>query len=397
MKILGSAATPLSPDTIRGASDELENAEEGRRSRSLRRPNILLLVKGLGRGGAEYIVSRTALLGDRTRFNYEIAYVLSHKNALVDGLCAANVPVHCVGDRVTWPSRLRSLIRDRRIDLVHGHSPVPATAARLVAGGTVRHVYTEHNVWPRYARATRTANELTFARNCHIFAVSDEVGRSTRRRIGGSPPFVETLRYGIDPDEAVPDGQRDGVRAQFDIDRSSPLIVTVANFKPHKGHATLLEAAVSIRRAMPQATFLLAGVGPLERAMRRRAIELGLGESVVFAGLREDAPRLASAGDVFVLPSDREGLPIALVEAMAAGRPSVATHVGGVPEVLTDGREGFLVPPMDPEALAEAVVTLLADARLRDKMGCAARARAADFDIRKAIRRTEEVYEEVLS
>ena len=102
------------------------------------------------------------------------------------------------------------------------------------------------------------------------------------------------------------------------------------------------------------------------------------------------------AFDVFVLSSRHEGLPISLLEAMAVGRPVVATRAGGIPEVLTDGRDGLVVPSGDPMALADAVLRLLRDAALRERLGLAARRRAADFDIRAAVRRQEEVYEGLL-
>jgi glycosyltransferase involved in cell wall biosynthesis len=171
----------------------------------------------------------------------------------------------------------------------------------------------------------------------------------------------------------------------------------VANFKAAKDHATLLRATAHVRRAVPGVRLLLVGQGPLEAAARHLAAELGLEETVVFAGFRSDARRLAATFDVFTLSSTFEGLPIALLEAMALGRPAVVTRVGGVPEVVTDGAQGLLVPPRDPAALAEGLRCLLGDPQLRARMGTAARARALDFDIRKAVRRVEQVYAGLLA
>jgi glycosyltransferase involved in cell wall biosynthesis len=358
---------------------------------------VLLLIKGLGRGGAEHIVASTAVLGDRSRFEYEVAYVVPAKHALVQDLQAHDVSIHCLGTGArTW--RLRQLVRDRRIDVVHAHSPVVAVAARSLMAESVGFVYTEHNVWERYHDVTRWMNALTFARNDHVFAVSDEVRRSIQssrfgRRCGG----IETLVHGIVPDVIRRAAAVDGVRDDFGIERDAPLVVTVANFKPYKGHEHLLRAAELVHRSDPAVRFVIAGVGATQGQMQKLASDLHLDEIVGFAGFRDDIPRLVAAADAFVLPSEREGLPIALLEAMALSRPVVATTVGGIPEVATDGEDAILVPPADPQALADGIVTLLNDASLRVRLGRAAEVRAQAFDIRRAIARMEEVYEELAS
>jgi glycosyltransferase involved in cell wall biosynthesis len=270
---------------------------------------------------------------------------------------------------------------------------VAAAAARVVAGRHTRVVYTEHNVWSRYHQATRAANLLTFPRNDHVFAVSDVVRASIRypapMRALPMPP-LETLHHGLDP--AAVGWESDDVRAELGIPEDAPLVGSVANFKAAKDHATLLQAAVRVRQAVPDLRLLLVGQGPLEAETRRLAAELGLSETVLFAGFREDARRLAATFDVFTLSSTYEGLPIALVEAMALGRPAVVTEVGGTPEVVTDGADGLLVPPGDPAALAGGLLRLLRDPELRARIGAAARARAAAFDIRAAVARMEQVY-----
>lgn len=364
---------------------------------------VLLLIKGLGRGGAEQLLASSAPYLDRDRFDYEVAYLLPWKDALAGELEARGLPVHCLqgGRGLGWAGRLRGLARRRGIDLVHSHSPLAAVGARRALGRRMRHVYTEHNVWSRYHRATYWANAATFPRSQHVFAVSDHVRESIRYpgplRFRPMPP-VETLHYGLDP--AAMErwrGAPDGVRAELGIPADAPMAVTVANFKLHKGHEFLLEAARRVRRLVPGVRFVLVGTGALQEDLQRRARQLGLEESVVFAGFREDAPRVAAAGDVFVLPSLYEGLSIALVEAMALGRPSVVTAVGGQPEVIEDGVHGLLVQPRDPSSLARAVATLLLDRACRDRMGRAALRRAAAFDIRTAVRRTEAVYGGVLA
>jgi glycosyltransferase involved in cell wall biosynthesis len=209
-------------------------------------------------------------------------------------------------------------------------------------------------------------------------------------------PPVETLYHGIDPGTAAEWGSSDGVREELGIPDDAPVVGTVANFRALKGHEYLLQAAGRIREAIPEARFVLVGRGPLEDRVRRQAEEMGLNGTVVFAGFRTDVPRVAASFDVFALPSLYEGLSIALLEVMALGKPVVVTNVGGSPEVVSDGVDGLLVPPRDPEALARRILSVLRDAALRQRLGESARRRAADFDIRHAVRRTEQVYGELL-
>jgi len=364
-------------------------------------PGVLILIKGLGRGGAEQLLLSGVPYLDTATYRYQFAYLLPWKDSLVPELTGAGFGVHCLeGARGPgWAGRLRALVRREGIGLVHVHSPVAAAGARAVAGRRTRVVYTEHNLWDRYHPATWAANLATFPRNDHVFAVSETVRRSIRYpgplRLLPMPP-VETLHHGLDP-AALPVPEQNGVRAELGIPEDAPVVGTVANFKAAKDHATLLRAAAQVRRAVPSVRFVLVGQGPLEAETRRLAGRLGLEETVVFAGFRTDATRLMAGFDAFALSSTYEGLPIALIEAMAVGVPAVVTRVGGTPEVVADGVHGYLVPPRDPAALAAGLTRMLEDRPLRDRLGAAAAARAQDFDIRKAVRRMEQVYARLLA
>jgi glycosyltransferase involved in cell wall biosynthesis len=365
---------------------------------------ILILSKGLGRGGAEQIVATAARHVDRERFDYEVAYLLPWKDALVKEIEDAGLPVRCLDgtEGLRWVPRLRRLVKARRIDLIHAHSPVAAIGARVALAGPrrPRRVYTEHNLWQRYHPATYWGNVLTFPYNDHVFAVSDHV----RDSIGYPPglgwrrmPPMETLFHGIDQEAVSRWATRDGVREELGIPPSAPVVGTVANLKVHKRLDRMIAAAIQVRRRVPDVRFVIVGTGPREAELRERALGSGLGGTVMFTGFREDAQRVASAFDVFALSSEYEGLSIALIEALALGKPAVVTDVGGLAEVVTDGVEGFRVPSDDPQALAEALERLLADPSLRVAMGERGVARARDFDIRNAIARMEAVYEELLT
>jgi glycosyltransferase involved in cell wall biosynthesis len=210
-------------------------------------------------------------------------------------------------------------------------------------------------------------------------------------------PPVETLYHGIDPSAVDLWTRRDGVREELGIAPGAPIVGTVANFKAHKRLDRLLLAAVRVRRELPDVRFVIVGTGQLEPQIRREAGSMGLDDSVIFTGFREDAPRLASVFDVFALSSDHEGLPISLIEAMALGRPVVATRVGGIPEVIKDGLQGYLVAAEDVEGFGRRVIQLLEDPALRSAMGAEGRIRAQAFDIRRAVARMEQIYEELLS
>jgi glycosyltransferase involved in cell wall biosynthesis len=362
---------------------------------------ILLLIKGLGRGGAEQILVSSARQGDRSKFRYEVGYLLPWKDAFVPELTASGIPVHCLqgAHEGRWLLRLRSTIAARRVDLVHVHSPVPAIGARLSLARSMPIVYTEHNVWQRYHWATRWGNLLTYPRNAHVFAVSDNVRSSIRYPSGlrfREMPAVETLYHGPDH-QALPLDAEDGVRQELGIPLGAPVIGTVANLKPHKGLSYLLRAATMVRDSLPGARFVIVGQGPLERELRATARDLDLDEAVIFTGFRDDVGRIVSIFDLFVLPSLHEGLSLALIEAMFLGKPAVVTSVGGLPEVVRDGEEGFLVPPADPVALARQIISLLSDPTLLESFGLQARRRAEVFQIGSAIERIENVYGELLA
>jgi glycosyltransferase involved in cell wall biosynthesis len=359
---------------------------------------ILHLIKGLGRGGAEQILVSSVRHGDTGRFRYEVAYLLPWKDALVPELEALGATVHCLdGARgAAWIPRLRGLLRERRVDLVHAHSPHAAIGARLVVRDQPL-VYTEHNVWPRYRRVTYWGNVLTYPRNDHVFAVADEVRSSVAYpawlRFRRMPP-VETLYHGPDPTVLERAASSNGaIRRELGIPAGAPVVGTIGNLKPHKGHPYLLEAAARIHDVLPEVRFVVVGHGPEEQDLRERTSRLGLDDVVRFAGFRTDAVEVAATFDVFVLSSLFEGLSIALLEAMALGKPVVVTSVGGLPEAVEHDKQGLVVPPGSSEALADAILGLLRDPSLRRRLGDEAVRRSTDFDIRRSVRRMEDVYE----
>jgi len=370
------------------------------------RQRVLWLIKGLARGGAERLVSVMAPRIDRTRFEVEVAYLLPDADAFVPDLLRGGVRVHCLqaGRNVEpgWPARLRQLLRDGRYDIVHSHSPLVGSVARLVAPRGTRHLYTEHNMWGVYRGPTFALNALTYHRNELVFTVSDGVADSVQRprwaNISRMPP-VEVLLHGVDAANA-PRGSaaRGRARELMGIAPETPVIGNVANFSPKKDHHTLLDAFAQVREAVPEALLLLIGMGPLEAELRTRVASEGLEDSVRFLGSRDDVQELLPALDLFVLSSRFEGLPISLLEAMAAEVCCVSTSVGGIPEALRDGKEGALVAPGSHERLAAMLATLLNDPGKMDALASAGRQRVEQgFSIGRAVRTTEAGYVRVSS
>lgn len=366
---------------------------------------VLWLMKGLGLGGAERILAMSVPALRTQGWEAEVAYVLPHKDAWVPTLRDAGVPVHCLGGPGSvrlWPLRLQRLLAAGDYDLVHSHSPVPAVAARIAPGSRgLGMVHTEHNVWSRFRAPTRGANAATMGRVDHLFAVSDGVAESVHRP-GWAPwvrlPPSEVLYHGIDVSEvrSGPDARAAG-RAELGLPPDVPVIGTVGNLVPKKDHRSLLDAVAVVRRDRPEVHLVIVGGGPLEAELRAHASDLGFGSQVTFTGQRPGVAGLLPAFDVFVLSSRHEGLPLALLEAMASRVPVVATTVGGIPEVITDGDGGLLVPPGDVGALASGIVRVLDDPDGAARLATAGAATAGRFSIERSVTRTIEVYEEVLA
>lgn len=365
---------------------------------------VLWLIKGLGPGGAERLLVSAAQARDRDAFRYEAAYLLPWKDHLVPQLEEAGVPVSCLEvsneKDLRWTVRLRRMLLEERYDVVHVHSPYVAGPARLVVRSLPRSrrpalVSTEHNIWSSFAAPTRWLNAWTSRLDSARLAVSEDVRQSMAPRLRDD---IEVVVHGVPLDEVrAARSLRQSMRGELGIDDDVVLAGTVANYRRQKAYDDLLHAAQHVVEAGAPVRFVAVGQGPLEAEIAALHARLGLQDRFQLLGFRTDAVAVMAACDLFVLASRHEGLPVALMEAQVLGLPVVATAVGGIPEAVTDGLHGLLVPPGEPRRLAEGIAELAADPQRRARMSRAAQESGMRFDIRNATRRVERIYAEVLS
>jgi glycosyltransferase involved in cell wall biosynthesis/GNAT superfamily N-acetyltransferase len=362
---------------------------------------VLWVAKGLGPGGAERLLTAAATAHDRVRFDVECAYVLPWKDHLVGDLESAGVRTHCLSTRrrdVLWPIRLARLVREGGYDVVHVHSPLPGSVARLAARtmSDARRpgvVSTEHNRWETHRLPTRLLNRVTSRWDDADFAVTDEVRSSMRGRAGRR---AVTLRHGIDLDAAAGHlADRDAVRAELGMGPDEFVLGTVANFRPQKDYPNLLGAARLLADRNVPVRVVAVGQGPQDREIRALHAELDLGERVILTGFRSDAVSVMAACDAFTMASAWEGLPVAVMEALALGLPILTTDVGGMAEEFTDAVDALLVPPSDAEALASAWERVATDSALHKRLAAASLARAPEFGVARTVAEIERTYERI--
>jgi glycosyltransferase involved in cell wall biosynthesis len=320
---------------------------------------------------------------------------------------ASGVIVHALGARgngdLSWLPVLRRLLVEGHYDLVHFHLPYAAALGRLVALTLPRRkrpvlVYTDHNMWDKTALPLRVLNRAGIGRDSSLIAVSRSVGDALPGALRGRATVVV---HGIDQTRiaelrATRAQVRAEVRAELGVAAGEVLILTVANLRTQKGYDVLLEAARRVVDGGAPARFFAVGRGPQHDEIHSRHRSLGLGDRFRLLGPRPDALRLMAGADVFVLASLYEGLPVAIMEATSLGLPIVATAVGEIPNFLTDGDDALIVAPGDPVALAGAIAALVADEKLRCRLGDGALAHSTMFDIARAVKDIEAIYARLL-
>lgn len=271
---------------------------------------------------------------------------------------------------------------------------VAAVLAGVPAVVITLHSSIFHHRRPRWKENIIALSERALAGLAdRIITVSGALGREIAARVKIDPAKIEIIYNGIMPEEFSREPDRNYLQKTVGIPGDKKIVGTVARLAPQKGVADFIRAAAMMAGEPEEAAFLVVGDGPLREDLERLAASLGLAGRVFFAGERRDMPKILPCLDVFVLASVTEGLPLAVLEALAARRPVVSTRVGGIPEVITDGVEGILVEPGDIPAMVSAVKSLLADRERSRIMGEAGRELVErKFTVEKMVRSTERVY-----
>lgn len=387
---------------------------------SNRKIRVLQLIDGLTAGGAERISLILATKINQDRFEV-IPCALYRSGPLEKELKDASVRYRVLNLRrrsiLTGPlfvadvrrvvATLSKVLKELAIDIIHAQLTESTLIGILAARQTktVRVCASIQNVALSSQRGVlsprewlmRLAINQVFSKVDRIIAVSEEVARVVRTQTRIPPERIVTIPNWIDPDRFRIQEDKILLRRQLGLPEDKQIVITVGRLTRQKGHPYLLAALASIP-ANERPVTIFAGDGSDLNELEAKAATFDLTDQVRFLGNRYDIPALLAAADLFVLPSLWEGLPLALLEAMASGLASVVTDVGGNSEVLENGKSGVIVPAADERALAEAMINLLKDPMQREQMGQVAREQFEQrFSIRGFTEAHERVYEEIVA
>jgi glycosyltransferase involved in cell wall biosynthesis len=351
---------------------------------------VLVVMDSLSFGGAENVLVTLAAEAPRLGMTLEVVSIAPPTNGRdvwLPRLRDAGLQVRFLGiDRLLQRNAISAMaaaVRESGADVVHAHMETASTlappAARLARRPTL---CTMHHVPGQIAGRDALRERLAVAvasRSAGLIMVSQASYDAFAARYPRSydPSRWSVVHNGVDVQRfrPRPEGAPAVLPAEFGIPAGAPVAALVGHMRPAKGHEEAVRAWPAVVAAHPEARLLLIGNGPLEAHLRQLAGELGVADRIVFAGARDDVHALLPSATLVVLPTHTEALPTALLEASACGIPSVATNVGGVPEVIVDGRTGWLVDAPDAALFADALCAAFADPEERQRRGALARAR----------------------
>ncbi len=365
---------------------------------------VLHIIKSLGRGGAEVLLPETLQKHDKTKFDFHYIYFLPWKNQMVEAIEQAGGKVKCVAAKnnigiLLNCARLVSYVKKNKIQLIHCHLPWAGIIGRLVGKITsVPVIYTEHNKWERYHRVTYYLNKLSFGNQQKVIAVSSEVEKSIKSHYKKRNPPIQVVANGIDwhkfsnINPVYPD-----IRKLLNIDPKSIVIGTTCVFRAQKRMTTWLQIASMLHTRYPGIVFIIVGDGVLKNEIIEQSKILGTENYVHFAGLQADTRPYLKAMDIFMMCSEFEGLPIALLEAMSMGCLPACTAAGGINDVIHNNKNGILVPVSYPYQLADRIAECLQQPYHMQQMKSAAQQTIIQsFGMEKMVNALEGIYQEVL-
>ncbi len=353
---------------------------------------VLHVIESLEFGGAEAVVADLALASS-SRCTVGVCCV--KKSGALARRLEGKVEVLSLGKRegndANVPLQLARILRRGGFDVVHSHMwgvYLEAALAAKLAGA--RLIHTVHGLYPRYPDGTGARIRLAIRhwlerRTCTwhhgIVTVSEALAGYVSESIGIDRRRLEVIYNGISP------------RVRVRAERPGTRFVTCGRLAEVKNHAMMLRAFARIAGSRPDISLRIIGDGPTRADLERLAGTLGISPQVQFLGFRDDAADLLEDCDCFLMSSDYEGISIAMLEAMRAGLPVVATAVGGLREIVIEGETGFLTPQGDEARFADAMARLLGSARLRSTLGEAGAARQREiFSLETVVARYSDLY-----
>lgn len=366
---------------------------------------LMFVVPDLMVGGAERHVTTLLPRMDARRFAPSVVCI-GTEGGLFTELSTAGIPALALhlGDKrqaVRALAGLVGIIRQQQPDVVVVRGYNAETLGRVAArlAGVPHTVMWLHNLTDLRPRTTTraVADRVLDRWTGAYFGVAEAQRPYLVDQLGYPEPKIRIIRNGVDT-AAFDTATDTGVRTEFGWVADDPVAGIVAELSPIKDHSTFLRAARSVVDRLPSARFLVIGDGARRSELEALSAELGLDDNVRFTGVRRDIPRLLGGIDVFTLSSLSECFSIALLEAMACGRPTVCTDVGGNGEIVDDGRTGHLVPPQDPDRLAARLLDLFADPVAARRMGQAGRDRVVEeFSLDRSVEAAQHAFEGLLA
>lgn len=378
----------------RVSAEDAEQRREVAENSACKPQRVMQVTWSLVAGGSEMYAYTIAANLDARRFQSQLC-AIDKGGALEPEIRRRGIPYHIMHRRqgVDWKLmwRLYRLFKRERVEVIHTHHFnqlfYSLLGAKLCGA---RLVHMEHSVEFLKSRKKRwTLRGLALFCD-KVLAIGGDGARVLEAEVKIPRKKLQIIRAGVDT--AAYTQSQAAARAALGLAESDKVAVIVARLFPEKNHRMLLEAFAEVKRRLANAKLLIVGDGVEEAAIRQEISRLNLSDAVSLLGVRRDVPRLLAAADVFVLSSDREGLPIAVLEAMAAAKPVVATAVGDLPAVVKDRETGRVVAAKDAAAFAEALVEIFSDTSAAAAMGAKAREAARDYSLQTMMERFAALY-----
>ncbi len=365
---------------------------------------VLHIIKSLGRGGAEMLLQETLKQHDKERFEFHYIYFLPWKNQMVAGLQQAggtvtNFPAKNNIQIAFQTTKIIKYIRANKIQLLHCHLPWAGFVGRFIHMITgIPVIYSEHNKQERYHWITKKLNKLTFNKQNKVIAVSNDVAESIQKFIHPKIP-VQTILNGVNMEYFVRDKEKGlKTRAQCNIDPNCIVIGTIAVFRFQKRLKEWIDVFKLVEKKFPGIRGCIVGDGILNTEIRAYLKQQQMEEKILFPGLQTDVLPWLSAMDIFMMSSEFEGLPVALLEAMSMECAVVCTDAGGIKEVIRNNTDGFMVPVAEWKKLEEPLSYLLEHTEEIQMFGKKGRKRVEEsFSLKAMVGEIEEVYEEMVN